>query len=149
MKKKYRIALGTDHRGFALKQFLMAYPAYQEIYSWQDCGAYSPERSDYPVFARHVAQAVRNHEAEYGILLCGTGIGMAIAANRYAGVYAGVVWNPEIARRAKEDDNVNVLVFPADYMQKESIIVCIDAWMQAQFQEGRYRDRLSMIDIEK
>lgn len=146
MKKVYRIAIGTDHRGFALKQFLLTCPAYKDMVIWQDHGAYTDERSDYPIFAHKVTQAVAQQEADYGILLCGTGIGMAIVANRYAKIYAGVVWNSEIARLAKEDDNINIIVFPADYMNQETIVACINAWMQAQFHEGRYQERLAMID---
>src|SRR5262245_20565437 len=99
---KHRIAIGTDHRGFLLKQYLIAHC---EIFSWSDYGAHSPERTDYPLFIPPVIEALRKGTVDYGVLLCGSGIGMAIAANRYKGIYAGVVWNSEVARAAKEDDN--------------------------------------------
>jgi ribose 5-phosphate isomerase B len=84
--------------------------------------------------------------AQQGILLCGTGVGMAITANRFPGVYAGLVWNEEIARLAKEDDKVNILVLPADFVSLDQLVAMVKAWQTAQFNEGRYAKRIAMID---
>jgi Ribose 5-phosphate isomerase RpiB len=85
-------------------------------------------------------------KADTGLLICGSGIGMAIAANRFKGIYAGVAWNPEIAQAAREDDNINMLVLPADYITHLESPAIITAWINAQFKEGRYTQRLQAID---
>ena len=106
--KEITIAIGADHRGFAMKEYLKQnciIPNY--AFTWIDVGADSDTRSDYPIFAIRVAKYIQEKNAFYGILLCGTGIGMAIAANRFKGIYAGLAWNEESARLAKEDDMVS------------------------------------------
>lgn len=141
------IALGTDHRGYALKEFLKKQSSFGTIeISWLDVGAFDAERSDYPLFAKSVCQAVLTGKATYGILLCSTGVGMAIAANRFKGIFAAVVWNDSIARASKEDDNVNVLVLPADELSEEAVLGVVAAWLGAKFKEGRYRERVAQID---
>lgn len=143
---KVRIALGSDHRGFALKEYLKKVALHEGV--WIDCGAHTDIRSDYPIFAKKVVDKIMDNEADCAILLCGTGIGMAIAANRYAGMYAGVVWNENVARRAREDDNCNILVIPADYVTEGAVYSLVRAWLSAQFKEGRYHKRLAMIDTK-
>ncbi len=141
-----RIAIGTDHRGYKLKNKLIEKSTIgsHEI-NWIDVGTNSSERTDYPLYARKVVELL-NKEADLGILLCGSGIGIAIAANRYKGIYAGLVWNETLARVAKEHDNVNVLVLPADYISDQQAIVMIDAWLSTPFKGGRYQERLEQID---
>ena len=87
--------------------------------------------------------------AQHGILICGTGAGMVIAANRYASIYATLVWNKEVARLAIEHDNVNVLVFPADYVTEQQSFDMIDAWLSGTFLGGKYQLRIDMIDAIK
>ncbi len=144
---QYRIAIGTDHRGFELKKELLGrrHIGEHEVL-WQDVGTFSKERTDYPQFAKAVVRLMLEGEADLGILSCGTGIGIAVAANRFTGIYAGVVWNEAVARMAKEDDNINVLVIPADFMNFEEAIRCIDAWLTADFKGGRYQERLEQIE---
>ncbi|MBA3751783.1 RpiB/LacA/LacB family sugar-phosphate isomerase [Candidatus Dependentiae bacterium] len=139
----YRIAIGSDHRGFQLKSYLLNENLSCE---WLDCGTFSSERTDYPLFVLPVISALHAGTVDGGILICGTGVGMAIAANRHKGIYAGLVWNEEIARLAKEDDNINVLVLPADYMSDQTAVACISSWISAVFKKGRYQERLSLID---
>ena len=141
------IALGADHRGFALKEYLKKQSHFNStLVSWLDVGAFDAERSDYPVFAAEVCQLILAGKAECGILLCGTGVGMAIAANRFKGVFAAVAWNESIARASKEDDNANILVIPADDLSEEQTQRIVVAWLSAQFREGRYRERVMQID---
>lgn len=142
------IALGTDHRGFAAKQSLMQYeclPDGRKII-WHDVGTYSEERTDYPLFAQRAVALLVEKKVQYAILLCGSGIGMAIAANRVPHIYAGVVGNEDMARCAREDDNVNVLVFPADFITVEVMKQCLAVWLTATFKGGRYQERLEQID---
>ncbi len=143
----YRIAIGADHRGYALKEALTTKQRYGSVdVSWEDVGTDSLERTDYPLYAYKVVQQLIAGKVDYGVLICGSGIGISIAANRFATIYAGLVWNEELATMAKEHDNVNVLVLPADYMSTEQAEKCVAAWLSASFFEGRYRQRLVMLE---
>ncbi len=139
------IAIGCDHRGFDHKQQLLEYFSANNI-EYIDVGAFDIQRSDYPEFAIKVAQAIQQKKADAGILICGSGVGMAITANRFEGIYAGVVWNSEVARVAREHDNVNVLVLPSDYISIEVAQACVMHWMQAHFLGDRYQQRITMIN---
>lgn len=143
------IAIGADHRGYELKKYLMENVAHcieNLQISWIDVGAYNDERSDYPKFAISVCNHMRDGTASVGVLICGTGVGMAITANRFDGIYAGVAWNEEIARLSREDDNINVLVLPADYVTQDVALAAFIAWLSTPFNHGRYATRIAMID---
>ena len=138
-----KIAIGADHNGFLGKEHLKQQLTDVE---WLDMGTFNEERTDYPIFAKKVCEAILSGKAQQGVLLCGTGIGMAIAANRFPKIYAGLAWNEKIARLSKEDDNVNVLVLPSDFVSLEQMVAMVKAWQAAQFNEGRYAERIAMID---
>jgi ribose 5-phosphate isomerase B len=138
-----KIAIGTDHRGFAHKEYIKTQCT---EYQWTDVGAYNAQRSDYPLYAQQVAELMLSGVVDYGVLLCSTGIGMAIAANRYPSIYAAVVWNEDVARQAKAEDNMNVLVLPSDCVFLEQSVAIIKAWLATSFKGGRYAERLGMID---
>lgn len=142
-----KVAIGTDHRGFEHKNVIQAGVSLElKHIEWIDVGCYSSERTDYPHFAFDVVQLIEEKKADVGILLCGTGIGMAIAANRFAGMRAGVAWNEITAQRAKEEDDVNILTLPADYLTPEKAIELVMIWLNAQFKGGRYQQRIEMIN---
>jgi len=136
-------AIGADHRGFAHKEYIKEMIAHIE---WLDVGAYNDERSDYPVFAQSACETIVSGKAQCGVLLCGSGVGMSIAANRYKKIYAGLAWNVSVAVQSKEDDAVNVLVIPSDYVSPELAVEMICAWHEATFRGGRYQERIDMID---
>jgi ribose 5-phosphate isomerase B len=138
-----KIAIGADHRGFELKSAIQ-----KELtnITWHDCGTHSIERTDYPIFAHAVVKELLNKNVEAGVLLCGTGIGMAIAANRHVGVRAALAWSNAIAIRAKEEDYANILVLPADYVTVEQAVTMIKSWLSARHKEGRYKERIIMLD---
>lgn len=142
----YSFAIGADHRGFALKEFLKQQTFGSFNVSWHDVGAFSPERSDYPCFAIAISEHIRSGKTNFGVLLCGNGIGVSIVANRYKNIYCGLVWNPAVARSAREDDNINVLALPADYLSPDDTRAIIFAWLDARFKGGRYQERIDMID---
>lgn len=142
-----KIAIGADHRGFEQKNIILQKLA-DASYEFLDVGTYSNERTDYPIYAEKVVQLMHEGQAQAGILLCGNGIGMALAANRHPQIYAGVAWNVQIAQKAKEHDNVNVLVIPSDYVSEEQLIPLIKSWLDAHFNNGRYAERIKMIDNE-
>ncbi len=144
---EYTLAIGADHRGFALKRDLITRSQYgQHTVSWEDVGTESDERTDYPIYTKRVVELVLAGQVDYGILTCGSGIGVSIAANRFKGIFAGLVWNEVLAQAAKEHDNVNVLILPADYMETKLAQECVIAWLSAEFRKGRYLERLRMID---
>lgn len=141
------IAIGADHRGYEHKYVIQAGVSLDITpIEWIDVGCYSTERTDYPLFARAVVNAIKTRQATAGIMICGTGVGMAIAANRFSHIYAGVAWNEESARRSKEEDNTNVLVLPSDFMIPSAAIPVVHAWLTAMFKDGRYAKRIAMID---
>ena len=144
---QYTIALGADHRGYDLKQALLSESTYGDhTIVWHDVGTDSKERTDYPLYTRRVVNLVLKGQADYGILTCGSGIGVSIAANRFQKIYAGIVWNETVARLAKEHDNVNVLILPADYIDLALAQSCITAWLSSEFKKGRYLERLSLLE---
>ena len=137
-----KIAIGADHRGFLHKEFIK-----QEMRSieWLDVGTENEERTDYPLFSDKVVDLMRRGIVHYGVLLCGTGGGMAIAANRYKNIYAVVAWNAQVAQRCKQEDNANILVLPCDFITHDDAVTIINAWLSHEFKGGRYAQRLAMI----
>lgn len=137
------IAIGADHRGFLHKELVKK--SVTDV-TWIDAGAFDDERSDYPIFAHKVVQHMLDGTADYGVLICSTGVGMAMAANRYNGIYAALVWNEEVAQQSKSHDNANVLVIPSDYVSQDIAVSMIRAWLKTEFLGGRYAMRVDMID---
>lgn len=137
------IVIGADHRGFALKEHIKAFLS---RYQWYDVGTSDAQRTDYPLYAQKACDYILQGRAERGVLICGSGIGMAIAANRYKGIYAGLCWNDTIARIAHEDDGTNVLVLPSDFLSEDDAVRLVLVWLNAPFKGGRYQDRLDMVD---
>jgi ribose 5-phosphate isomerase B len=143
----YRIAIGADHRGYEMKKDLIQHTAFgADSVTWIDVGTFSPERTDYPPYAQKVAQLMLDKSADLGILICGSGVGVAVAANRFKGIYSGVAWDETVARVSKEDDNINVLSLPADFISQAQLVPIVSSWLSAQFKQGRYAQRLAMID---
>lgn len=138
-----KISIGSDHRGFGLKKYLMEQLSDVE---WIDVGAPDDQRSDYPEFAQPACKMVIAHHTEGAVLICGSGIGMSMAANRFPGIYAGLSWTEAGAKQAKEDDGINVLVLPADYVDQETALRMVKAWLATTFKGGRYQERLDMLD---
>ena len=136
------LAIGSDHRGFLCKQKLVTVASF----SWIDVGTFDENVTDYPPFAKAVVDTIVSGKAEGGILLCGSGIGMSIAANRYKGIFAALVWNEAVVQAAKADDNANILVIPTDFVKPELAIAMVDLWQKTVFKGGRYQARLDLID---
>jgi ribose 5-phosphate isomerase B len=142
-----RIPIGSDHAGFALKQQLIT-ELRAEGYEPVDLGTYSTESTDYPDFAHAVASQVEHGEAARGILLCGTGLGMAYAANRHHGVRAAVVWTPEVAELARSHNDANVLVLPARFVTDADGVSILRTWLHTPFEGGRHARRIAKIEQE-
>jgi ribose 5-phosphate isomerase B len=144
-----KIALASDHAGYAEKEELK--PLLHELgLEVEDYGTVSEESVDYPDYARKVAEAVSRGEAEQGLLVCGSGTGMAIAANKVPGVRAAVAWNEEVARLARQHNDANVLAIGARVTPSEEIPKIVRAWFQSDFEAGRHTARVEKIkEIEK
>lgn len=141
------VVIGADHNGFTGKAYLKQYVVgIDDPIAWIDVGAFDDERSDYPIFAELAVKALLQGEAERGVLLCGSGIGMAIVANRFPGIYAGVAWNDDVARLSHEDDKTNMLVIPSDFVSHELSASMVNAWLSAVFKGDRHQKRIDMID---
>lgn len=143
------IAIGCDHGGYKLKEELKKYLEEIDL-EYKDFGTFNEERTDYPIYAKEVAKAVSKGEAEKGVLICRSGHGMAIVANKYKGVRAASITGEEDARFAKADDDVNVITFGADCLETDEAIRIMRTWIATEFKGGRYQERINMIEeIEK
>lgn len=142
------IAIGSDHGGYELKEKLKKYLEEKNI-EYKDFGCYSEERVEYPVYAEAVAKAVQNKECEKGILVCGTGFGVSIVANKFKGIRCASCWNEEVAKLLKEHNNANIIALPGRFINESQAVKILRAWLAAEFLGGRHSDRLQMIsDIE-
>jgi ribose 5-phosphate isomerase B len=140
-----RIAVGTDHRGYALKENLARYlrEAGHEIL---DMGCDNEEAADYPLYAFSVGEKVAAGVADRGILICGTGIGMSIAANKVAGVRAALVYDIDALRLSREHNDANVLVLPGNFLSEENAYAWVDLWLAVPFEGDRHLRRVGLID---
>ncbi len=140
-----RIALAADHAGFDEKEKIKK--TLDELgVEYEDLGTTSSESVDYPDFAKALANKVAAGEFEQGILVCGSGTGMAIAANKIKGVRAAVAWQPDIARLAREHNNANVLALPGRFTTEEEAVEIVKAWFAADFEGGRHERRVNKLE---
>lgn len=145
-----RIALGSDHAGFELKQYIKEYleSITEHKLEINDWGCYSEERADYPDFAHKVASQISEGKADLGILVCGSGNGISMAANKWSDIRCALCWNSEITEMARLHNHANILSLPGRYISKEESIKCVDAFLNTEFEGGRHADRISKIKIE-
>ncbi|HVX11104.1 MAG TPA: ribose 5-phosphate isomerase B [Pirellulales bacterium] len=144
-----RIAIGSDHRGYAVKQKLIDLLGRlgQEV---TDVGAYSPESVDYPDVARIVGDKVSRGEVDRGILICGTGIGMSIVANKFSGVRAAPCHDDLSAEMSRRHNDLNVLCLSADMLGEKLIDRMVEIWLKTEFEGGRHARRVEKISkLEK
>ena len=144
-----KIAIASDHAGFEEKERLK--PLLTELgIQFEDLGTVSEASVDYPDYARKVGDEVRSGHVEQGLLVCGSGTGMAIAANKVPGVRAAVAWNEETARLAREHNDANVLALGARTTPNDQLPGIVRAWFAAKFDAGRHARRVEKItEIEK
>ena len=140
-----RVAVACDHAGFHLKSELVAHLAARG-HEVVDLGVHSTESVDYPDFAVKVAGAVTAGEVDWGLLCCGTGVGMAIAANKVAGVRAAVVSDTFSARATRQHNDANVLCLGERVVGPGLAMDIVDAWIHASFEGGRHQRRVDKID---
>lgn len=140
-----KIAIGSDHAGFELKEVLISYLKTKNI-DVVDKGCYRLERADYPDAAHAVATAIINKEVIFGILMCGSGNGINMSANKHNGIRAALCWNSEISALSRQHNNANILTLPARYISVDEAKKCVDAFLIEQFEGGRHADRIKKID---
>ena len=138
MNKKIFIA--SDHAGYEMKTALNDHFA-----SFIDLGTNSSDSVDYPDFAHKLTNEILKNEGSFGILICGTGVGMSIAANRSEGIRAGLVSNVEVARLIRQHNDANVLVIPGRFLETEEAINCVKTFIETQFEKGRHKQRIEKI----
>jgi ribose 5-phosphate isomerase B len=144
-----RIALASDHAGYAEKERLKALLTDLGV-EFEDLGTVSEASVDYPDYARAVAEQVADGRVEQGVLVCGSGTGMAITANKVAGVRAAVAWSEEIARLARQHNDANVLAIGARTTPPDDIPKIVRAWFSTEFEGGRHAARVAKIsDVER
>ncbi|MCK0975344.1 ribose 5-phosphate isomerase B [Enterobacter hormaechei subsp. hormaechei] len=139
-----KIAIGCDHVGIILKSEVTEHLKSKGI-TVIDKGAYEDVRTDYPVYGKAVAEAVVAGEADLGIVFCGSGVGISIAANKVNGIRAVVCSEPYSAKLSREHNNTNVLSFGTRVIGSELAKMIIDAWLEAEFQGERHQKRVEMI----
>lgn len=144
--KKQLIAIGSDHAGFSLKEKIKKHLLSQNI-EIKDCGTYSADSVDYPDFAHAVASEVEKGSAGYGIIMCGSGNGINMAANKHAGIRSALCWSEEIAELARKHNNANVLALPARFTEEGLAIKMVDRFINTPFEGGRHENRINKIPI--
>lgn len=139
-----KIALGADHAGFQLKQELLVFLNSLQ-YEVKDFGTYSEERADYPDFAHPVAIAVENKSYNFGILVCGSGNGVNMSANKHQGIRSALCWNYEIAELARLHNDANIIALPARFISFDEAKKMVQVFLNTAFEGGRHKDRVNKI----
>lgn len=141
--KALRIAIGADHAGQPLKEAVKRHLAGHAL---EDFGTHGTDSVDYPDHAHAVADAVASGQAELGILICGSGNGVNIVANKHAGIRSALAWRPDLAALAREHNAANVLALPARFITEEEAFRIVDAFLGASFEGGRHQRRVDKIE---
>ena len=145
-----KLAIASDHAGVKLKKLILEHLAARGGCDVQDFGAFDEAPSDYPDYARKVAGSLLSGAAERGILVCGSGVGMNVAANKYPGVRAAVIDGVETARQSRAHVDTNVAVFGERQISFEKALPALDAWLDTAFEGGRHKRRVDKIrEIER
>jgi ribose 5-phosphate isomerase B len=144
MNKILKIAIGCDHAGFLLKEELKSYIE-KRGNSVKDFGCYSEERADYPDAAHAVAKSVTSKESEIGILICGSGNGINMTANKHQEIRSALCWNKEIAELARLHNDANIIALPARFITIKEAIEMVDVFLQTNFEGGRHSQRVNKI----
>ena len=143
--EKLKVAIGCDHGGFELKQKIIEYLKARDI-EFKDFGIYIKEASDYPEIAKEVSKEVASNKFDRGILVCGTGIGMSIVANKTKGIRASLCHYTYSARVSRAHNNANILCLGARVVGEYLALDIVDIWLKSNFEGGRHKKRIDMIE---
>ncbi|MBO4645065.1 MAG: ribose 5-phosphate isomerase B [Bacteroidales bacterium] len=141
-----KVQIASDHAGFELKEAIKK--EFSNEFEWEDHGTHSSDSVDYPDFAHPLAEAIAQDPAARGILICGTGNGVAMTANKHAHVRAALCWNAEIAALARQHNNANVLVLPARFIDTDTAFALVRTFFSTDFEGGRHERRVQKINIQ-
>ena len=139
-----KIAIGSDHAGFQLKESVKNYLTENNI-EFKDFGPFSEDRADYPDFAHPVASAVEKKEFDLGILICGSGNGINMTANKHQETRSALCWQEDIAEMARLHNDANIIALPARYMTEELALKCVKIFLNTDFEGGRHEERVNKI----
>lgn len=139
-----KIAIGGDHAGYDLKLKVIE-KLEKEGHEVKDFGPYSADSCDYPDYVHPLAQAVEAGEFKFGIVICGSGNGVNMVANKYQGIRSGLCWEPELAEMTRLHNDANVLAVPARYIPEEKGLTIVDAFINTEFEGGRHQKRVDKI----
>lgn len=139
-----KIAIGSDHAGYEYKTRIIQYLTEQGI-EIKDFGTLSTDSVDFPDFAHPTAAAVEKGEVDFGILICGSGQGVNMTANKHQGVRSALCWNTDIARLTREHNNANIIALPARFVAFEYAIEMIEVFLKTPFEGGRHEKRVAKI----
>lgn len=142
--KELPVAVGSDHAGFGYKQVIISFLEEKGTIC-QDFGTYSSDSADYPDFAHPVSKAVESGKAAFGILICGSGNGVAMSANKHQGIRAALCWNGELADLARKHNNANIICIPARFVSAETALALVEIFMHSAFEGGRHERRVKKI----
>ena len=134
----------SDHAGVSLKRSVIQFLK-EKGYNIKDYGPNTEDSVDYPDYAHPVARAVENKEHELGILICGSGNGINMTANKHQGIRAALCWEEEIASLARQHNNANILVMPARFISETKALSIVESFFSAQFEGGRHQNRVNKI----
>ncbi len=138
------VAIGCDHAGFEYKEDIISFLDGKSV-TWKDFGTFSGNSVDYPDFAHPVAYAVEKNEAAFGILLCGSGNGVAITANKHQGIRAAVCWGEELAELARKHNDANIICIPSRFVREGDVEKMIEIFIHTEFEGGRHEKRVEKI----
>ena len=140
-----KISIGSDHAGFKYKEEIKKYLE-SKGHEVIDCGTNSLESCDYPIFGRTAAELVAKGEVKYGVLVCSSGEGIMMAANKVKGVRCGLAYNDDVARLIRQHNNANMIAFGASFMELKDVLRRIDLFLATEFEGGRHERRVSEIE---
>lgn len=141
---KLPVAIGSDHAGFDYKEFLISVLKNKHILL-RDFGTGSSASVDYPDFAHPVSEEVEAGKASFGILICGSGNGVAMTANKHPGIRAAICWNEEITALARKHNNANIICIPARFIKESLAAQLVDIFINTEFEGGRHANRVNKI----
>lgn len=138
------IPIGADHAGFTLKESIIKHLKSKGL-TCQDFGCSSEDSIDYPDFAHPVAEFIESHSGSLGILICGSGNGISMTANKHQGIRSAICWKKEIAALARQHNNANIITLPARFISTEEAIEMVDVFLNTDFEGGRHQTRVEKI----
>jgi|TARA_A100001388_G_C28684301_1_gene457956 ribose 5-phosphate isomerase B len=139
-----KILIGNDHAGYSLK--LSIIKNLEDKYEFFDKGSYSDESVDYPDYASIIAKEIQSEKGDLGIIICGTGNGVCMTANKFKGIRAVICWNEEIAKLAKQHNNANIICIPSRFIKVEEAMKIIESFILEKFEGGRHERRIKKIN---